>query len=125
MRDAGDATSRRERGCAWPSRRERGRGASPRTRGAWRARARVARQCGVRSSLGSAAAISAAALLAASGWLVTRAAEQPPVLALLAAIVVVRAVGLVRAFARYGERIAGHDVAFSKLATCVCAGTGG
>jgi thiol reductant ABC exporter CydC subunit len=68
-------------------------------------------------ALGSAAAISAAALLAASGWLVTRAAEQPPVLALLAAIVVVRAVGLVRAFARYGERIAGHDVAFKKLAT--------
>ena len=76
------------------------------------------RLAGVRVvALGSAAAISAAALLAASGWLVTRAAEQPPVLALLAAIVVVRALGLVRAFARYGERIAGHDVAFRKLAT--------
>ena len=76
------------------------------------------RAAGVRVvALGSAAAISAAALLAASGWLVTRAAEQPPVLALLAAIVVVRALGLVRAFARYGERIAGHDAAFAKLAT--------
>ena len=38
-------------------------------------------------------------------------------LALLAAIVVVRALGLVRAFARYGERLAGHDAAFAKLAT--------
>ena len=99
-------------------------GASPRARA--RGSAGVAagavggarRLAGVRVvALGSAAAISAAALLAASGWLVTRAAEQPPVLALLAAIVVVRAVGLVRAFARYGERIAGHDVAFRKLAT--------
>ena len=68
-------------------------------------------------ALGSAAAIAASGLLAASGWLVTRAAEQPPVLALLAAIVVVRALGLVRAFARYGERIAGHDAAFKALAT--------
>jgi thiol reductant ABC exporter CydC subunit len=67
-------------------------------------------------ALGSAAAIAASGLLASSGWLVTRAAERPPVLALLAAIVVVRALGLVRAFARYGERIAGHDAAFAKLA---------
>ena len=103
--------------------RARGAGVSP---GRGRGRGGVAadavggarRLAGVRVvALGSAAAISAAALLAASGWLVTRAAEQPPVLALLAAIVVVRAVGLVRAFARYGERIAGHDVAFRKLAT--------
>ncbi len=55
-------------------------------------------------------------LLAASGWLVTRAAERPPVLALLAAIVVVRALGLVRAFGRYGERLAAHDLAFRQLA---------
>ena len=67
-------------------------------------------------ALGSGAAISAAGLLAASGWLVTRAAERPPVLALLAAIVVVRALGVTRAFARYGERLAGHDAAFANLA---------
>lgn len=67
-------------------------------------------------ALGAGAAVSAALLLAASGWLVTRAAEQPPVLALLAAIVVVRALGLVRAFGRYGERLAAHDAAFASLA---------
>ena len=67
-------------------------------------------------SLGVLAAASGMALLAASGWLVTRAAEQPPVLALLAAIVVVRALGLARAFGRYGERLAAHDAAFRQLA---------
>src|SRR5262249_17408341 len=67
-------------------------------------------------ALGSAAAIAGTVLLAASGWLVTRAAERPPVLALLAAIVVVRALGLVRAFGRYGERLAAHDLAFRQLA---------
>ncbi|MBB4662331.1 amino acid ABC transporter ATP-binding/permease protein [Conexibacter arvalis] len=67
-------------------------------------------------ALGAGAAVAGAALLAASGWLVTRAAERPPVLALLAAIVVVRALGLVRAFGRYGERIAAHDAAFRQLA---------
>ncbi|MDA0160283.1 thiol reductant ABC exporter subunit CydC [Solirubrobacter ginsenosidimutans] len=66
--------------------------------------------------LGAGAAMAAAGVLAASGWLVTRAAERPPVLALLAAIVVVRALGLVRAFGRYGERIAAHDAAFRTLA---------
>ena len=35
-------------------------------------------------------------------------------LALLAAIVVVRALGLIRAFARYGERLAAHDAAFAE-----------
>ncbi|MDW5597159.1 thiol reductant ABC exporter subunit CydC [Conexibacter stalactiti] len=67
-------------------------------------------------ALGAAAAIAGTVLLAASGWLVTRAAERPPVLALLAAIVVVRALGLVRAFGRYGERLAAHDLAFRQLA---------
>ncbi|MDR9370929.1 ATP-binding cassette domain-containing protein [Conexibacter sp. JD483] len=66
--------------------------------------------------LGAAAAVAGTVLLAASGWLVTRAAERPPVLALLAAIVVVRALGLVRAFGRYGERLAAHDLAFRQLA---------
>jgi thiol reductant ABC exporter CydC subunit len=67
-------------------------------------------------ALGAIAAIAGTVLLAASGWLVTRAAERPPVLALLAAIVVVRALGLVRAFGRYGERLAAHDLAFRQLA---------
>ncbi len=65
--------------------------------------------------LGVLAAAASVAVLATSGWLVTRAAERPPVLALLAAIVVVRALGLVRAFGRYGERLASHDVALRRL----------
>ena len=60
--------------------------------------------------------LSALAVLGTSGWLVTRAAEQPPVLALLVGIVTVRAFGLVRALARYGERLASHDVALRQLA---------
>ncbi|RKQ91838.1 ATP-binding cassette subfamily C protein CydCD [Solirubrobacter pauli] len=67
-------------------------------------------------ALGVAGTLSALAVLATSGWLVTRAAEQPPVLALLVGIVTVRALGLVRALARYGERLASHDVALRQLA---------
>lgn len=75
----------------------------------WRGRGRAI-------ALGVAAATSGAGLLAASGWLIARAAERPPVLALLTMIVVVRALGLVRAFGRYGERLASHDLAFRRLA---------
>ncbi|MDA0184177.1 thiol reductant ABC exporter subunit CydD, partial [Solirubrobacter phytolaccae] len=67
-------------------------------------------------ALGVAGTLSALAVLATSGWLVTRAAEQPPVLALLVGIVTVRALGLVRSLARYGERLASHDVALRQLA---------
>ena len=59
-------------------------------------------------------AVCALAVLAVSGWLVTRASEQPPVLALLCAIVVVRALGLVRAHARYVERLASHERALAE-----------
>jgi ABC-type transport system involved in cytochrome bd biosynthesis fused ATPase/permease subunit len=47
---------------------------------------------------------------------VARAAERPPALALLVAIVVVRALGVVPAFARYAERLAVHALAFRELA---------
>jgi len=67
-------------------------------------------------ALGVLSALSGVALLAVSGWLIVRAAERPPVLALLTAIVVVRALGLVRALARYGERLTGHDLALRELA---------
>ncbi|WP_022926820.1 thiol reductant ABC exporter subunit CydD [Patulibacter americanus] len=60
-------------------------------------------------------AVAALAVLATSGWLVTRAAERPPVLALLCAIVVVRALGLVRAHARYAERLSSHARALGEL----------
>ena len=66
--------------------------------------------------LGVLGTLAGLAVLATSGWLVTRAAEQPPVLALLVGIVTVRALGLVRALARYGERLAAHDVALRRLA---------
>ncbi|MTD45117.1 thiol reductant ABC exporter subunit CydD [Conexibacter sp. W3-3-2] len=61
--------------------------------------------------LGSAAGLG---LLATSGWLIVRAAERPPVLALLTAIVVVRALGTTRALARYFERLASHDLALHR-----------
>jgi ATP-binding cassette subfamily C protein CydCD len=60
-------------------------------------------------------AVAALAVLATSGWLVTRASERPPVLALLCAIVVVRALGLVRAHARYAERLSSHERALGEL----------
>lgn len=60
-------------------------------------------------------AVCALAVLAVSGWLVTRASEEPPVLALLCAIVVVRALGLLRAHARYAERLSSHDRALAEL----------
>jgi ATP-binding cassette, subfamily C, bacterial CydCD len=59
---------------------------------------------------GALAALAGAGLLATSTWLIQRAAEQPPVLALLVAIVAVRALALVRAVARWGERTATHAV---------------
>lgn len=62
-------------------------------------------------------AVAALAVLGTSGWLVTRAAERPPVLALLCAIVVVRALGLIRAHARYAERLSAHEQALGALAT--------
>ncbi len=58
-----------------------------------------------------AAGATAALLLATSFGLLAWAARQPPVLHLLVAIVAVRALALVRATARYGERLAGHDAA--------------
>lgn len=56
------------------------------------------------------------ALTATAGWLIVRASEQPPVLALLVAIVGVRAFGLARPVLRYAERLRSHDVALRLLA---------
>lgn len=60
-------------------------------------------------------AVAGLALLGTSGWLVARASERPPVLALLGAIVVVRALGLLRAHARYSERLTSHEHALGEL----------
>ncbi|HUZ19540.1 MAG TPA: thiol reductant ABC exporter subunit CydC [Acidimicrobiales bacterium] len=78
-------------------------------RPAIRRRLLVAYGCGV---LASAAAVG---LLATSGWLITRASLRPPVLSLSVAIGAVQAFALGRGLARYGERLAVHDVALSRL----------
>lgn len=74
------------------------------------------RRIAVAAGLGTLAGASGTALLALSGYLIARAAEQPPVLSLTVAIVCVRALGLVRAVARYGERLVGHDAVLGTLA---------
>ncbi|MCO7222612.1 ATP-binding cassette domain-containing protein, partial [Klenkia sp. PcliD-1-E] len=60
---------------------------------------------------GTVTALAGVALTGLSGWLVLRAAEMPPVLTLLVAIVGVRGFGLLRAIARWAERLAAHDAA--------------
>jgi len=64
---------------------------------------------------GALAAGSGVGLLATSGWLITRASQRPPVLSLSIAIGAVQAFALARGLARYGERLAVHDVALSGL----------
>ncbi|WP_299443956.1 thiol reductant ABC exporter subunit CydC [uncultured Phycicoccus sp.] len=66
--------------------------------------------------LGGAATSAGIALTATSGWLVVRASERPVILTLLAAIVAVRAFGMVRPFFRYLERLVSHDAALADLA---------
>jgi thiol reductant ABC exporter CydC subunit len=65
--------------------------------------------------LGALAAGAAVGLMAASAWLISRAAQQPPVLYLMVAIVSVRAFAILRATARYAERLVAHDAAFRVL----------
>ncbi|WP_051471396.1 thiol reductant ABC exporter subunit CydC [Patulibacter minatonensis] len=78
---------------------------------------RALRAPGVRPvALGLLSAVAGVAVLAVSGWLVVRAAERPPVLALLTTIVLVRALGMIRALGRYAERLASHDLALTDLA---------
>ena len=66
--------------------------------------------------IGGAATTAGIALTATSGWLVVRASEQPPVLALLTAIVAVRAFGIARPVLRYVERLRSHDASLRDLA---------
>lgn len=62
---------------------------------------------------GLLAALAGLALAALSGWLIVRASQQPPVLYLLTAIVGVRFFGLLRAIARYVERLLTHNTVFA------------
>jgi thiol reductant ABC exporter CydC subunit len=65
--------------------------------------------------LATVAALAAPALLGLSGYLLARAAEHPEILTLAVAIVGVRFFGLLRASARYAERIVSHDLALGRL----------
>jgi thiol reductant ABC exporter CydC subunit len=67
------------------------------------------------AGLSTAATLAAPSLLALSGYLLARAAQAPPIFTLTAAIVGVRLFGLVRAAARYAERLVAHDLALARL----------
>lgn len=67
------------------------------------------------SLIGIVAGASGTALLALSGYLIAEAAGQPPVLSLGIAIVGVRGFGVLRAAARYLERLVSHDATFRIL----------
>jgi thiol reductant ABC exporter CydC subunit len=54
-------------------------------------------------------------LLATSAWLITTASLRPPVLTLTVAIAAVQLFALLRGTARYGERLASHDLALRIL----------
>jgi ATP-binding cassette subfamily C protein CydC len=55
-------------------------------------------------------------LMGASAWIIASAALGPSIAELQVAIVGVRFFGIARGFARYGERLASHDVTFRVLA---------
>jgi thiol reductant ABC exporter CydC subunit len=67
-------------------------------------------------ALSLAGQLSALGLLAISAWLLTTASLRPPILLLSAGIAAVRLLALTRGLGRYGERLAGHDVALRSLA---------
>lgn len=68
------------------------------------------------TALGILGGVAGTALLALSGYLIAKASEAPPILSLSVAIVGVRGFGVVRAAARYAERLVGHDAALGILA---------
>ncbi|MEU4405932.1 thiol reductant ABC exporter subunit CydC [Streptosporangium sp. NPDC023963] len=86
-----------------------------------RAGERPAGRTGGRLALAAAGAAAAElaglGLIGSAAWLITRAAEQPPLAALSVAIVGVRAFATTKGVFRYGERLAGHDVALRAQAT--------
>lgn len=66
---------------------------------------------------GAAAELAGLGLIGSAAWLITRAAERPELAALSVAIVGVRAFATGKGVLRYGERLAGHDVALRAQAT--------
>jgi thiol reductant ABC exporter CydC subunit len=84
--------------------------------------ARLTRLLGLRPAqlalpvgLGAVAVVAGAALVGLAGYLICRAAQQPPILSLTVLMVGVRLAALTRPLARYGERLAAHDLAFRAL----------
>ena len=67
------------------------------------------------ASLAALAALFGLGLAETSMWLISRAAQHPNVQALAVAVVGVRTFAIGRALLRYGERLAGHDVALRML----------
>jgi thiol reductant ABC exporter CydC subunit len=67
-------------------------------------------------ALGLVGQLSAVGLLASAAWLIATAALRPPVLTLSVAIAAVQTFALLRGTARYGERLASHDLALRVLA---------
>lgn len=90
------------------------------TTGGWAWLARTVRPYRARLALAAVAGAGAmgtgVALTATSAWLISTAALHPPVLALMVAIVAVRAFALGKGVLRYAERLASHDVALRVLA---------
>jgi len=66
---------------------------------------------------GAAALTAGTGLVAVAAWLIAAAAAHPPVLALMVAVVAVRACGISKGVFRYAERLVSHDVAFRALAS--------
>ena len=73
------------------------------------------REFALAAALATLATMATPALLSLSGYLLARASEAPPILTLTTAIVGVRLFALVRASARYGERVVSHDLALRLL----------
>ncbi|GII00292.1 amino acid ABC transporter ATP-binding/permease protein [Planobispora takensis] len=78
---------------------------------------RTGKRLALAMAAGAAAELAGLGLIGSAAWLITRAAEQPPLAALSVAIVGVRAFATTKGVFRYGERLAGHDVALRAQAT--------
>ncbi|GAA2855693.1 hypothetical protein GCM10010517_13900 [Streptosporangium fragile] len=78
---------------------------------------RMGRRLGLAVAAGAAAELAGLGLIGSAAWLIARAAEQPPLAALSVAIVGVRAFATSKGVFRYGERLAGHDVALRAQAS--------
>jgi thiol reductant ABC exporter CydC subunit len=73
------------------------------------------RRVALAAALGTLTVACGAGLMATAGYLIARAAERPEILALTTTIVSVRFFALCRPLARYGERLASHDLALRGL----------